>query len=561
MGEFYGALVIIPSGGAGPNFDHIGIYLSDRETKRAICVDTGLSPDSIPQALASTQYMVLYRETRHGAHTYMYTTSALRAIMNHRGLAQDDPQLDIPIHLPPCESRITPFTTVAGPSCKRKPGERELALDLANGNGHEDIAEDANNNELNMDNNWDWYPLIIPKWTTLRENLQRHRPRSVMTFSRSPSEPFHDIPFDEQDWLDIDEQFPPANGGLALPNAQGDGHDIHQLNGVTLQQVQQLNALLQNLQNVPHTPQALYGWLVNVPQELQDVLALFLPIPEQDFQLHATTAAGAHGVVVPNGGETQEDQDNLDVNPGVGHAPQEALPPLPDGLDFTFDPNVTYLPPPPLTAITHHYFDYESFPQPSTLRRTLIAEVPLRRPQNIRMFRSSRHMTATNVGPEAPMDVVGGNENGENGMDPPALLQNDVENGDMDIDEEVVFEALDSFVQDPFGGSPVVGYGGRCAIWVEEHEKEYKRGEPRPRPTPVVKIATFPSFEKASADGTADASVFVHPELETARGKVSTLVVPDCVDLDRAYSFDFDDMRGIVGIATSLGEIWLIDYS
>lgn len=579
MDEIYGALVILSSGGVGLISDHVGIYLTDRNTKRAICLDTGLSPEAIPQALVSSQYMVLYWETRRGAHTYMYDTNTLRTALNVRGLAQDDPQLDTPFHLAPCEVREMPFITVAGPSYKQKQRDRESRSDTEGEPDDVGLAEEtqADDNTLNITNDWgDWYPVIIPKWSTLREDLRRHRTRSIMTFSRSPSHLIHDL-FEEQDWIDLDEHFPPAlnanNGGLAPPNVQGNANGPLQHNGITLQQGQQLTAFLQNMQAIPHMTQGLDDLVANAHPDLHDVLAMFLPMPQQTLQLPAGPAAGAEGVAVAgangtaavDGGGAQAAWAGQHLpleadNPGLDA--HDALAPPPNGLEYTFDPNVTYLPPPPLTTIAHHYFEYDSFPRSSTLRRTLIAEVPLRRPQNIRMFRGTGVMTPVNVEPrddDAPSiatlneDVVGADAMDE--------VHDITINGNMDLRDEVIFGALDSFVQDPFGGSPVMGYGGRCAMWVEEHEKESKSGESRSRPMPVVKAATFPPFEKTVGGEAEGRSVFVHPELEVARGKVCTLVVPDCVDLDRAYSFDLDDMRGVVGMATSLGEIWLIDYS
>ena len=132
-------------------------------------------------------------------------------------------------------------------------------------------------------------------------------------------------------------------------------------------------------------------------------------------------------------------------------------------------------------------------------------------------------------------------------------------------DNDLVNEQLrvfSSFVEDSLGGSPVMGYGGRCAIWIEEHEREGTNGVPgRLHPIPVMKVATFPAFERPAIDGSKGEEVFVHPELEIAQGRVCTLAVPDCVNLDNAYSFDLDDIRGIVGIAMTSGEIVLVDYS
>ena len=258
----------------------------------------------------------------------------------------------------------------------------------------------------------------------------------------------------------------------------------------------------------------------------------------------------------------------VDNTQDAGPAPEVNNPPpplpslqphwaLPLGLNYLHTPDHAYFPPAPLTAITHHYFDYDAFPQPSTLRRTLIAEVPLRQPQNIRLFRE------IGAGWISPTTVLNGmvGMNAEDDTDVTIAGTGDPAENDNDLVNEQL-RVFSSFVEDSLGGSPVMGYGGRCAIWIEEHEREGTNGVPgRLHPIPVMKVATFPAFERPAIDGSKGEEVFVHPELEIAQGRVCTLAVPDCVNLDNAYSFDLDDIRGIVGIAMTSGEIVLVDYS
>ena len=78
-------------------------------------------------------------------------------------------------------------------------------------------------------------------------------------------------------------------------------------------------------------------------------------------------------------------------------------------------------------------------------------------------------------------------------------------------------QALSDVLQDPFGGGQVMGYGGRCAMWVEEHPRKH-RANGR---APVLRIATFPSYEPR--DDGKDSGAIVHPELDVAAGRVGTL--------------------------------------
>ena len=106
----------------------------------------------------------------------------------------------------------------------------------------------------------------------------------------------------------------------------------------------------------------------------------------------------------------------------------------------------------------------------------------------------------------------------------------------------------------------MMGYGGRCAIWVEEHPRKH-RANGR---APALRIATFPSYEPprdALQDDGKDAGAIVHPELEVAAGRIRTLHLPGNITLESAYTFDLSDVWGLVGVATLLGELWIVDFS
>ena len=99
-----------------------------------------------------------------------------------------------------------------------------------------------------------------------------------------------------------------------------------------------------------------------------------------------------------------------------------------------------------------------------------------------------------------------------------------------------------------------MGYGGRCAMWVEEHPRKYRAGGREP----VLRIATFPTYNPPEGDKTSE---YVHPELEVSSGHVGTLHLPDDIALESSYIFSLDDVRGFVGIATLFGELWIVEFT
>lgn len=296
-----------------------------------------------PQALLSQHHMVLYWETARGAETHTYDMPTLLALLADAGMAQDDARLATPMPFPPAQSRIIPFST-----------------EWSN-------VEDYLQQDTGMEGNWGWYPIIIPKWPTLREDMTRHRVRSIMTLSRH--------------WNERDAPAIEAPAAETHPTFEDD-------------------------ENVP-----------------------------PDLELNALLLSN--------------DAD-----------------PFPEMR----------------TTIAHHYFD--STAQPHTLKRHMLADARMR-------------------------SCLG-------------------------------------------AACSAIGYGGRCALWIEEIGE---RGDPEGT-KPVMKLVTFPSYEDPSAPGRGR-----HPELADADCNVCTLEVPPGLDLDDAACLDLDDARGVVGIATREGDLWLLDYS
>ncbi|KAI5122337.1 hypothetical protein M0805_002504 [Coniferiporia weirii] len=548
--ELRGTLVGIPS---NVTRDHVGIYLTDRNTDKAICIDTELPLvfDCVPQALLSSSHMVLYWETLSGAHYVSYEISVLRDAIAYGGRSQDDPSLSWPVTILPSDRRDVPFVTV------RANGAQSSGVEC------EDCG--APMTELpstDLSRNRDAYPVIIPKWTTLREDLRRHRTRSVLTLSRRP---------------------PPSSVGAYTGQPAAHVIQDHQAHAAAM-----------------------------VALQVQAMQTLGLMGPGGGLGLHL-------GDAVPNANQAAAPAQPAPPHnlPNQPHPHVHVHPPHGHGNAYHHFP-----PPPPRTTITHHYFDYcGAGSGPSTLTRTVIAEVTLRRPQSLRLpIPAVLHMDhmhdneAENEGfgvehfggigdMEGFQDENEDDEDDEPGAlhfidpddggpgalhfidpddDPGELgeaigaLQNGVDGLQLNLDDApappinfaeglvelqplgaAAAHALADFVQDPFCGSPVMGYGGRCALWVEERPQYHRAGDREP----VLRVATFPTYEPPPERfGDMRGEVYVHPELEEARGRVCTLHVPG-VPLDSAYTFDLDDVRGLVGIATAYGEVWLFDCS
>lgn len=320
---------------------------------------------------------------------------------------------------------------------------------------------------------WDLSPIIIPKWTTLREDLTRHRTRSIMSFSVQLNGALNMGPQDFQD--EFDDWGQPqgnVNGDVVVnghdhpedqvAHAENHVHDDIPPNHVFEQMPGHLHLVQPPLP--PHAEPAL------VPPHLNH--------PDVDVvHLNGINLNGAP-IVVPVDGDHQ-----LEVN------------------DFEFFGG--------RATISHHYFDFEA--HPLELKRTIIAEVILREPPR--------------------MGIEGRRER-------------------------------------TFSASPIMGVGGRGAVWVQQNPPIPKASAQSTaesdetshrRPSAYVRLATFPSFEGERDDGT-----FYHEELDVRAGQVSTVLLPPEIDLDTVIMFDLDDVRGFIGVVTmEEGNtcIWLVDYS
>ncbi|THH05476.1 hypothetical protein EW145_g4768 [Phellinidium pouzarii] len=531
--ELRGALVGIPS--FSNSRDKVGIYLTDRNTEKAVCIDTGLPLvyNCSPQALLSSSHVVLYWETLAGAHYVSYDINTLRNVLALEGRDQHDPALSWPVAILPTDERVVPFITVRADNAD--------GVECSHCGAPVDILS------TDLSNNRNPYPVITPKWSTLREDLHRHRTRSVLTFSRRTVS----HAFDTQNNHNFQAQAAAAHNMLHQQEAALETADAVGLNGT-------------------------YDGL---------------GVDQGD--------AAAHGQHNPNLPQYQLVHNQLHLHPQihVNIIPRAVPPPL------------------PLTTITHHYFDYPGNGSgPSVLKRTIIAEVTLRRglllpwPLEGGNVEHVGH-AGVNDGDEDLIEGFGmddldiedfggfadagegaNHEDGfafhlnnhqpadplefgeaigalHHGMD--GLQLNLGNHGGLPIDfaggvvelqalGADAAQALADVVQDPVGGNPVMGYGGRCAIWIEERPRQYHANGREP----VLRLATFPTYEPPREQyGESRSEVRVHPELEEGRGRVSTLHMPPYIPLENAYTFDLDDVRGVVGIVTSHGDIWLIDYS
>lgn len=569
--ELLGSLVIIQPAIDGRR-ERVGIYLTNRVSQKAVCIDTRIPPECMPQALLSRFHMVLYWETKRSAITYTYDMDMLRSVLATSGVAQDDPQLEAPIFIPPSEVGMIPFVTVSGiNSCAlttlpyfmhnasddEDDGEGEFTEDQEdenqdngdNGDAGLFIADDIG--MMQDGNNLEWFPVIIPKWTTLREDMQRHRTRSIMTFSR----------------FQTDFEFPQLGIGFNEENVQA---EIHAMNEHNLH-IHHLHQLLQ--------VGAAEAAAANGNQNDDDLADQGDPVPGDNLINPPQDPDDANLQAL-----FQQLVENYNLGDGYPPEPQSAQ----------------------RTIITHHYFDYAASPQPPHLKRTIIAEVPLRRPQSVTI--PQHRMGQGPITPNAHlMASVHFNPNTQANTQalPQALdallneLGGDEDNADAEINGDEEAEANDdgddwnipgvpapvihpadpeTFVQDPFGGSPVMGYGGRCGMWVEEcpvasgssSSSSSNNGSSSEhsfnRTRSVMKLAIFPPFESSSEEfSTSTNSVGLsdihHPELDGPSCHIGELHLPPGIDLEKSYTFELDDVMGHVSVATTFGDIYVIDYS
>ena len=140
----------------------------------------------------------------------------------------------------------------------------------------------------------------------------------------------------------------------------------------------------------------------------------------------------------------------------------------------------------------------------------------------------------------------------------------------LDILEALGLEDPNRPAEEMYKGSPVLGHGGKCAMWIElpavspSLMMRRSKGETR-----SLKIATFPSYRPDHSISMDDANrhsnmrwgsktnVFA-PRYDPT---ICSLITPEPLKLKEVVCMDLDDTRGVVGLATASGELWLIDYS
>ena len=276
----------------------------------------------------------------------------------------------------------------------------------------------------------------------------------------------------------------------------------------------------------------------------------------------------------------------------------------------------------PRTTIAHHYFDLNSSLSsnaPQEIVRTVLADAPLRGLQSLRVHRRHANLfdanywdPEVNTEPEGRHLASGGNATDQHATEAAgnegAPQEEHNEHDDLDtivrglqaltLDHNEPAGAVDTaadpiagpvagpsndhhpavpvwglspsttralvgILQDPFGGSPVIGFGGRCAMWVEEHAAGHNHG---PGPSgrgceaePVLRVATFPAYEPSERDKAFAGPV--HRELEASRASVGTFHLPAYIPLESSYAFDLDDVSGLVGMATLFGDLWVVDFA
>lgn len=565
--ELRGSLVGIPSG----LHERVGIYITDKNTDKAICIDTGLALtfNRVPQALLSSSHLVLYTETLEAAHFVTYDLLLLRSVLKNWGLEQDDPELNWAIKVTPSNTRTIPFDTTAT-TCKHA-----LIPPCHHCGGLYTAPPGAD-----LSQNRDPYPIIIPKWTTLREDFRRHRTRSVVTLSKrarlgSNNPPIldafgaqedvaaADLAADIQGIDELDDQGDEL-GAVGLP----DGFELGELgNFGDNPQMPHIHVELN-----PHPHAAVHFPEVH-PRELTTITHHYFdysPTGSDHFAIKRTVLAQAllrrpqvlrlpwppaptqdpHWVGIVGHDAVNEEENTHDSDSPDSEAREvESLileddhpipPPLPfddpagegieaaDALHLTF--NDTQI---------HEFGGLLSTSSPTD---AFDENGALLYPGDGNPFI------------EVPAEVPDAPENHVNGI--PQQLQEQLL--DMQPLNIAAAQALAEFATDPFGGCPVIGYGGRCALWMEEQLQHHQQGGS----APVLRLATFPAYERPPghySDRRRD--IAIHPELERGNGHVATLHVSEQIALDCAYAFDLDDIRGLVGIATSLGELWIVHCS
>lgn len=150
--------------------------------------------------------------------------------------------------------------------------------------------------------------------------------------------------------------------------------------------------------------------------------------------------------------------------------------------------------------------------------------------------------------------------------------------------EEAAMDFIESIMHDvqahdhvgSYCGNPVLGYGGKCAMWIEMMEDKspdvdvwHPRVGRLGRDPIRLRLVTFPSYRpdhESSMTPTSHQSRTINSSMATPftpryDAPICTLMVPPSLNLGEVTGMDLDDTRGIVGLATIKGELWLIDYS
>lgn len=560
-----------------------------------MCIDTGLhlTFNCVPQALLSRSHLVLYTETLRMVHLVTYDLQLLRSVLMDLGFAQDDPNLKWPLKVAPSNTRTLAFETVAS-TCKHarvQPCPQCLV----------ELAVQA---DVELSNNRDPYPIIIPKWTAFREDLKRHRIRSVMTLSKR-SGTNDEVPLDDIEnaaptpavdnantnhhhfVVGLNGANPQANGNI---NPEEEAHGIHdhviEEPHVHLEMIPYPHAALhfpdvfpRELATITHhyfdysslgAEQLPIKRTVMAETFLRRPRVLVLPWPPCPMQDPEWIGEGIYLDQTDDATyDTDDETDEVDSLVGGTDALNDlssaedlltnenahtGYEPLLNGQQLEANSDIRYSNEPTLgddalhislngdtsagflaqedssEATGVHYDEVYNETEHQALQLSLDGTDPVVSTDQIEAF-------------ETPT------QNGNS-------LQNSLHNL---MATHPVFttmaRTLASIGADPFGGCPVMGYGGRCAVWVEERLNHDQRYEVRP----VLRLATFPAYERPMGKyNDVNQDVTIYPELEKGSGHVATLHVSDQISLENAYSFDLDDISGRVGITTSLGELWIV---
>ncbi|KAL5512565.1 hypothetical protein ACEPAG_3218 [Sanghuangporus baumii] len=576
--------------------ERVGIFLINKHTEKSVCIDTGLCLviQCVPQALLSSTQLVLYREIASSAHAYSYDLDVLRDLLEREGRNCEDPMIRIPIQMPPSDVSSVPLRTVNARTCR--------------GGCSSHVECDLPSTDLSRTRHA--YPIIVPKWYTLCENLRRHRTRSVLTISRRPSDHLHvqahslamyvNPPhydtlhihlIDEEEELIIPNI--DANANFAGPDQDLQGSDYYHQHQ-------------HGSRSAPRTTIAHHYFSApgsspgNKPREIVRTVLADAPLrrPQSlrvnQHHAHALVANDWHHEmdVGPMALHAQHlaDYDNVIDQGEYGEDNEDGI--TTDGFDFTGldlgeglvdvdgeveevedqeennehdeydDPhhhngNLDHLDELLEDGVLEHdgLATLQHRLQGLNFNHGLEQENHTQAPQNVTIIPETGHA----AGPSHAHEHVHMHTDASQ----PHVVYHDHYLGSIWNLTPHAAQALADILQDPFGGSPVIGCGGRCAMWVEEYPSKHQHradaSEGRYERESVLRVATFPTYEPLEGDDST--AGHVHHDLEVSRGCVGTLHLPDYIPLESSYTFDLDDVGGLVGVATLFGELWLVDFS